>query len=199
MSLRPQEGSHGMKTNAPSNAVDMNRSTIFQVDDRCDSTRQGGDGDDINPKPHQRNRFLNAPPPQPPSQLLRQGSHGASSFRAPPPTPPPPPLSPPRVQAIGQDERVQSILADMRAALRQRGAVGISGLARNFKIVDTDRSGMLSCDELAKCLRLCKIELAQSDLEHLFAHAGEDGRGQIDYDEFLTGQRSEGRFTIFTT
>ena len=47
---------------------------------------------------------------------------------------------------------VEKIAEALRAALRSRGAVGIRGLARNFKICDTDGSRKLDRDELGKCL-----------------------------------------------
>lgn len=78
---------------------------------------------------------------------------------------------------------------DLRAALKARGAVGIAGLARNFRIVDTDKSKQLNGDEFIKCLRLCKIELAENDVSHIFQYLDQDGSGQIDYDEFLKAMR----------
>jgi len=185
---RTEDGFHGLNTGAASNALEMNRSTIFDVDLRCGTNRHGGDDDlKLQTKPFNSNsRFINAVPPP----LSHGKSFGASSFPLPPPSlPPTGPASPSKVQVKGEDEQVEIILTDLRKALSQRGAVGVSGLARNFRIVDTDRSGKLDMDELRKCLRLCKITLDDSDLTILFRHVDEDDSGHIDYDEFLKAVR----------
>ena len=48
----------------------------------------------------------------------------------------------------------ESIVERMRIVLKKRGAEGIQGLARNFRICDTNGSGQLDEEELAKCVRL---------------------------------------------
>ena len=45
---------------------------------------------------------------------------------------------------------VEQTLEKMRHMLKKRGADGIQGLARNFRICDTNGSGQLDEEELAK-------------------------------------------------
>lgn len=45
---------------------------------------------------------------------------------------------------------VEQSLEKMRHMLKKRGADGIQGLARNFRICDTNGSGQLDEEELAK-------------------------------------------------
>ena len=84
---------------------------------------------------------------------------------------------------------VEKIAEALRAALRSRGAVGIFGLARNFKICDTDGSRKLDRDELGKCLRLCKLQLSATEFDTLFAFCDADRSGLVDYNEFLRAVR----------
>ena len=60
---------------------------------------------------------------------------------------------------------VESILERLRANLKRRGAEGIQGLARNFRICDTNGSGQLDDEELAKCFRLYKIPLSPAEFD----------------------------------
>ncbi len=50
----------------------------------------------------------------------------------------------------GQEE---DLLEKFRERMRQRGARGILGLARIFKIMDDDRSGYLDRNEFKKALK----------------------------------------------
>ena len=45
----------------------------------------------------------------------------------------------------------ESLIARMQETLKKRGAQGIRGLARNFKICDRDGSNKLDVPELGKC------------------------------------------------
>jgi Ca2+-binding EF-hand superfamily protein len=61
----------------------------------------------------------------------------------------------------------EHIIERMRAQLKKRGAEGLRGLARNFKICDTNGSGQLDFEELAKCCKLCKLNLQPYEVEEL--------------------------------
>lgn len=89
----------------------------------------------------------------------------------------------------GDAERLEAILTDLREKLRARGAVGIRGLARNFKICDTSKDNQLQPEELVKCLQLCRIKLSDADFKMLFEHVDASGDGKVDYDEFLKAVR----------
>ena len=45
----------------------------------------------------------------------------------------------------------EAVMESLREKLKKRGAQGIRGLARNFKICDRDGSRSLDVQELAKC------------------------------------------------
>ena len=72
-----------------------------------------------------------------------------------------------------------------------RGARGIAGLGKQFKIADDDYSKDLDMYEFKKAIRDFRINLADKDSERLFKIFDRDGSGRIDYDEFLRGIRGE--------
>jgi Ca2+-binding EF-hand superfamily protein len=81
--------------------------------------------------------------------------------------------------SMGHDdeEYAHSIIAKMRLMLKKRGAEGITGLARNFRICDTDHSGKLNVQELSKCCSLCKLGLQDDEIRAL--HALFDTSGEV--------------------
>lgn len=58
---------------------------------------------------------------------------------------------------------VEAVLAKLRTSLKGRGADGIRGLARHFKIVDRDRSGSLDSDEFANACRINRLDLSPTE------------------------------------
>ena len=97
-------------------------------------------------------------------------------------------------QAMVEADEIESILENMRAALKKRtadvdGVSGIKGLGRNFRIADTNKNGVLDVDEFAKCVALCKLGLNSAQVAKLHAHFDRDGSGLVDYDEFLRAVR----------
>ncbi len=65
------------------------------------------------------------------------------------------------------------ILDSLRNQLRSRGASGIAGLARKFKIMDDDGSGTLCLDEFRKGMRECEVvDLSDKAVCHLFRYFG---------------------------
>ena len=87
------------------------------------------------------------------------------------------------------EERAEAILEKLRFMLKKRGADGIQGLARNFRMCDANRNGILDLEEFAKCVAMCKLGLAPATVAKLFAHFDRDHSGSIDYNEFLSAVR----------
>lgn len=80
-------------------------------------------------------------------------------------------------------------LSDLRSQLISRGAKGIIGLARKFRIFDDDGSKSLTLSEFKKGIKDCSINLTDNDLNRLFQYFDSDRSGSINYDEFLKGIR----------
>jgi hypothetical protein len=83
------------------------------------------------------------------------------------------------------------LLQLFREKLAARGARGLTGLAKQFKIADDDRSHDLDMYEFKKAVKDFRVGLNDSDSERLFRIFDRDGSGRINYDEFLRGVRGE--------
>ena len=79
----------------------------------------------------------------------------------------------------------------MRKKLAARGARGIQGLGRSFKIADDNGNKQLDPEEFAKAIHDFRVGLEKKDTDRLFAIFDRDRSGNIDYDEFLRGVRGE--------
>ena len=84
---------------------------------------------------------------------------------------------------------VQANLDQLREQLRARGARGMVGLQRKFRIMDDDGSRSLSLVEFKKAVRECALSLTDLQLNQLFEYFDKDRSGSIDFDEFIVGVR----------
>jgi hypothetical protein len=82
-----------------------------------------------------------------------------------------------------------AVVEDLRAQMKSRGAKGIIGLARKFRIMDDDGSKALRLSEFKKGLRESSFTIKEQDLVSLFNYFDKDKSGSIDFDEFLAGLR----------
>lgn len=85
----------------------------------------------------------------------------------------------------------QQLMELFRSKLAARGARGLMGLQRQFKIADDDNSKDLDLYEFKKAVRDFRIGVEERDAERLFKIFDRDRSGKIDYDEFLRGVRGE--------
>lgn len=84
-----------------------------------------------------------------------------------------------------------SAIEKFRAKLLSRGAKGIIGIQRQFKIFDDDNSKSLEFEEFVKAVKDFKVDLSQNEIKVVFGAFDRDGQGSIDYDEFLRCIRGE--------
>lgn len=73
----------------------------------------------------------------------------------------------------------------LRARLKARGARGIIGLGRSFRIMDDDGSRGLNPEEFAKAMHDYGTGFSQAEVNALFTGFDTNRNGVIDYDEFL--------------
>jgi Ca2+-binding EF-hand superfamily protein len=90
-------------------------------------------------------------------------------------------MSPAEAAAISTDELVLSF----REKLLSRGARGIIGLSRQFRIMDDNDNKTLEFPEFVKAVMDYRISIPQSELQRVFDAFDRDGSGTIDYDEFI--------------
>lgn len=79
----------------------------------------------------------------------------------------------------------------MKKKLAARGARGIQGLGRQFKIADDDGSKDLGPEEFKKAIHDFRVGLNEKDTMRLFKIFDRSGDGAINYEEFLRGVRGE--------
>ena len=200
----------GLNSGAARNPHEQMRSTIFDQDPSVVSTkmarRKGGDDDDLPIKPNRAaapaaaavdiSDTTTAGGARPPSVSIppTPGMAASASGRSPAPLTRQSTAASLVERQQEEGRNAEEILENMRVALKARGAVGISGLAKHFRIVDTESgrgkgNGKLDREELTKCLRLCKLPLERNELEDLFTYIDDDSSGYLDYDEFLKALR----------
>lgn len=75
--------------------------------------------------------------------------------------------------------------------LTLRGAYGIVGLGRAFRVMDRNRDGGLSIAEFSQAVRDFKIQLTQDDTSFIFNQFDTNKDGRLDYNEFLRCVRGE--------
>ena len=77
------------------------------------------------------------------------------------------------------------MLERLRAKLATRGARGIIGLGKQFRIMDDNNSRSLDLYEFTKALKDYMLGFSDSEIRGLFAYFDLDRNGTVDYDEFL--------------
>ncbi len=87
------------------------------------------------------------------------------------------------------DPGINKNLDQLREQLIARGARGIVGLQRKFRIMDDDGSKSINMVEFKKAMKECALNLTEQQLNSLFTTFDKDRNGSIDFDEFLTGIR----------
>jgi Ca2+-binding EF-hand superfamily protein len=95
------------------------------------------------------------------------------------------------VPKIGDNANDQELIQHIRDRIAARGARGISGIGKKFKIADDDRSGQLDKMEFKKAMHDFRIGLNQRQVGKAFEIFDRDGSGEISYDEFLRSIRGK--------
>ena len=83
------------------------------------------------------------------------------------------------------------IMEHIRAKIAARGARGIMGIGKKFKIADDNNSKSLDKEEFKKAMHDFRIGLTDPQVVTAFKIFDRDGNGEISYDEFLRSIRGE--------
>ncbi len=73
----------------------------------------------------------------------------------------------------------------VREKIVSRGARGINGIKRVFKIMDDNDSKTLDMQEFTKAMQDYRITIPKEDIARVYCLFDRDGNGEINYDEFL--------------
>ena len=117
---------------------------------------------------------LTLPPPPPTQKAIASGRNLGTPLSA---------------LAAASSRGVPEIIARVRAALAERGARGIFGLSRKFRIMDDNGDSCLSKSEFKKAMDECNIRLPVDELNALFKFFDNNNDSNVDYEEFLKGLR----------
>ncbi|KAJ8357688.1 hypothetical protein SKAU_G00204820 [Synaphobranchus kaupii] len=88
-----------------------------------------------------------------------------------------------------QDARPCDAIEKLRLQCLARGAAGIKGLARTFRIMDDDGSKSLDLQELMKGLQSYGVSVSREEAQQILSAVDKDGGGTIDFSEFLEALR----------
>uniref|UniRef100_A0A8B9HR42 Calcyphosine-like a n=1 Tax=Astyanax mexicanus TaxID=7994 RepID=A0A8B9HR42_ASTMX len=77
------------------------------------------------------------------------------------------------------------VLEELRQQCLSRGAAGIKGLGRTFRIMDDDGSKSLNLQEFQKGLETYGVNVGLEKAKQIFTIIDKDRSGTIDFNEFL--------------
>lgn len=83
----------------------------------------------------------------------------------------------------------EDLVERLRQKLASRGARGIIGLGKQFRIMDDDNSRALDLYEFTKAMKDYMLGFSETEIKTLYNYFDSDRSGQVDYDEFLRALR----------
>jgi calcyphosin len=81
------------------------------------------------------------------------------------------------------------LVVKLRDECLKRGAAGIKGISRIWRIIDDDDSKTLSLQEFEKGIRDFGIGFSKEETQEIFKHFDKDSSGSLDFNEFLNELR----------
>lgn len=103
----------------------------------------------------------------------------------------PAPGQPKKEASLAAGSSDQEVVGHIRQRLAARGARGIMGMQRKFKIADDNNSRTLDAAEFKKAMHDFRVGLSEAQVLAAFNYFDRDGSGEISYDEFLRSIRGQ--------
>lgn len=79
----------------------------------------------------------------------------------------------------------EDLVERLRTKLASRGARGIIGLGKQFRIMDDNNSRSLDIYEFTKAVKDYMLGFSDSEIKTLFGYFDSSRDGSVDYDEFI--------------
>ena len=92
---------------------------------------------------------------------------------------------------LADNADAKQLIEHVRARIAARGARGIQGIGRKFKIADDNGNHQLDKEEFKKAMHDFRIGLNPKQVVAAFSVFDRDGSGEISYDEFLRSIRGK--------
>ena len=89
----------------------------------------------------------------------------------------------------GSSSGPEDLVERLRQKLASRGARGIIGLGKQFRIMDDNNSRSLDIYEFTKAMKDYMLGFNDSEIKGLFSYFDVDRSGTVDYDEFIRSLR----------
>lgn len=86
-------------------------------------------------------------------------------------------------------QKPTTTIEKLRHQCLQRGAHGIKGFGRTFRIMDDNADRKLNKEEFEKGMSDYGVTLSRAEVDGLFKELDTDGSGSIDFNEFLKALR----------
>jgi Ca2+-binding EF-hand superfamily protein len=83
----------------------------------------------------------------------------------------------------------EDLVERLRTKLASRGARGIIGLGKQFRIMDDNNSRSLDLYEFTKAMKDYMLGFSDNEIKTLYNYFDSDRSGSVDYDEFLRSLR----------
>jgi Ca2+-binding EF-hand superfamily protein len=95
----------------------------------------------------------------------------------------------PGTSSGGGSSNPEALAERLKTKLASRGARGIIGLGRQFKIMDDNGSRTLDVYEFTKAMKDYMLGFSEPEIQNLFGYFDVDHSGTIDYNEFIRAIR----------
>ena len=83
------------------------------------------------------------------------------------------------------ENKIEDILAHLRAIMVQRGYTGIMSMRRTFMLMDENSTKIISFNDFEKLFKVYRYDLSENEINNLFNYFDKEGNGYIKCEEFI--------------
>ena len=83
------------------------------------------------------------------------------------------------------ENKIEDIIAHLRAIMIERGYIGIMSMRRTFMLIDENSTKTIAFDKFENLFKVYRYDLSDTEITNLFNYFDKEGNGYIKYEEFL--------------